>query len=174
MKALFACDEGRFGLKTWLRRRWCPRGSRPPWIVDDRYEWLWGYVAVEPATGRLCCLLLPSMQASSLELFLQQMREQFPDERIGIVWDNAPSHRSHQLEWPADMVPMALPAYSPELNPAKQLFRLLRRRLANRIFETLDELQEALVAELEQLWTHPDGLIQLTGYPWWLQALPFI
>jgi transposase len=112
------------------------------------------------------------MQAESLQLFLCQMREQFPDERMGIVWDNAPSHRSHQIAWPAEMVPMALPAYSPELNPAEQIFRVLRRRLANRIFETLDELQEALVAELEQFWAAPEVLIRLTGYPWWIESLP--
>ncbi len=172
MSTLFAFDEGRFGLKTWLRRRWCPRGSRPPWIVDDRYEWLWMYVAVEPATGRLFCLLLPSMQAASLQLFLTHLREQFSGERIGMVWDNAPSHRSHQLAWPSEMVPLALPAYSPELNPAEQIFRVLRRRLANRIFDTLDELQEALVAELEQFWAQPEVLIRLTGYPWWIESLP--
>lgn len=49
---VLALDEGRFGLKTWLRRRWCPRGVRPPWIVEEAYEWLWLYVAVEPTTGR--------------------------------------------------------------------------------------------------------------------------
>lgn len=130
------------------------------------------YVAVEPATGRLFCLLLPSMQAGALSLFLHQMREQFPDERIAIVWDNAPSHRCHQMRWPAEMEPIALPAYSPELNPAEQIFRILRRRLANRIFETLDELQEALIAELKQFWTMPEVLISLTGYPWWLESLP--
>ncbi len=28
----WAFDEGRFGLKVWLRRRWCPYGERPPWV----------------------------------------------------------------------------------------------------------------------------------------------
>src|SRR5690349_3411028 len=37
---VFAFDEGRFGLKIWFRRRWCPKGVRPPWIIDDRYEWI--------------------------------------------------------------------------------------------------------------------------------------
>jgi len=41
MKRLVALDEGRFGLITWLRRRWCPLGERPAWIVQDDYEWLW-------------------------------------------------------------------------------------------------------------------------------------
>jgi hypothetical protein len=44
-------DEARLGLKVWFRRRWCPKGVRPPWIVEDRYEWLWLYAAIEPRTG---------------------------------------------------------------------------------------------------------------------------
>jgi transposase len=38
---VLAFDEGRFGRKAWFRRRWCPLGVRPPWIVEDRYEWTW-------------------------------------------------------------------------------------------------------------------------------------
>ena len=45
-------DEGRFGLRVWLRRRWCPRGARPPWVVEDRYEWTWLYAALPTLTGR--------------------------------------------------------------------------------------------------------------------------
>jgi len=35
---VWAFDEGRFGLRVGLRKRWCPRGVRPPWLVHDRYE----------------------------------------------------------------------------------------------------------------------------------------
>jgi hypothetical protein len=55
VERLFAMDEARFGLKSWHRRRWCPRGIRPPWVVEDRYEWLWLYAAVEPRTTGRCC-----------------------------------------------------------------------------------------------------------------------
>jgi hypothetical protein len=48
-----AFDEGRFGLITWLRRSFCPLGERPPWIVQDEYEWFWLYAAVEPCAGYL-------------------------------------------------------------------------------------------------------------------------
>jgi hypothetical protein len=56
---VWACDEGRVGLRVGLRGRWCPRGVRPPWVVHDRDEWLWRYAAVEPATGEAVFLLLP-------------------------------------------------------------------------------------------------------------------
>ena len=81
-----AFDEGRFGLKTWLRRRWCPLGERPPWIVQDEYEWLWLYAAVEPTTGTGVFLLLPTVEGQCLSLFLQHLRQELEAVRSGSCW----------------------------------------------------------------------------------------
>ena len=50
MKVL-AFDEARFGLINWHHRRYCPRGSRPPYTVRRAYKWTYLYAAVEPTTG---------------------------------------------------------------------------------------------------------------------------
>jgi transposase len=57
------------------------------------------------------------------------------------------------------------------LNPAEQVFRHLRKHLSNTVFATLDDLQNALIDELQLFWEHPTLLLQLTGYPWWVQAV---
>ena len=44
---------------------------------------------------------------------------------------------------------LALPRYSPELNPVERWFQEFRRALSNRIFETIELLQEALTQTLE-------------------------
>jgi transposase len=150
MAHVLALDEGRFGLKTWLRRRWCPRGVRPPWIVEEQYEWVWVYMAVEPMTGRSVFAFLPSVEDVSLLAFLGEVRRAFGWETIGMILDNASSHRSQHIAWPTGIQPIRLPAYSPELNPAEQVFRYLRQRLANRIFDTIEELEEALVQYLRK------------------------
>lgn len=172
LKRVVAFDEGRFGLKTWLRRRWCPLGERPPWIVNEEYEWLWLYAAVEPSTGTGVFLLLPMVEGACLELFLQHLHKELGEGSVAVVLDNAPSHHSGEVHWPAEMSPLSLPPYSPELNPAEQIFRHLRKRLSNQIFSSLQELQEALIDELQQFWEHPSVLLHLTGYPWWLQSFP--
>ena len=59
MSRVFAFDEARFGLKVGLRRRWCPFGTRPPWLYEERYEWLWLYAAVDPLSGESVVLFLP-------------------------------------------------------------------------------------------------------------------
>src|SRR5512143_1487523 len=168
---VWAFDEARFGLKTWFRRRWCPRGSRPPWVVEDRYEWLWLYAAVEPATGASFCLYLPRLDGGCLEVFLQAFRQAYPADDIVLVLDGSGSHGSGAVTWPAGIQPVRLPPYSPELNPAERWFEDLRGTLANLVFESLDALMAALTRALEPYWAQPARLAQLTGYPWWLEGI---
>jgi transposase len=128
--------------------------------VQDEYEWLWLYAAVEPTTGTGVFLLLPNVDGDCLQLFLRHLRHELGKGPLGIVLDSSGSHHSGQVSWPRGMHPLYLPRYSPELNPAEQIFRHLRKTLSNRMFTTLDELQNALIDAL-----------QLTGYPWWVDAL---
>lgn len=170
-------DEGRFGLKVWFRRRWCPKGVRPTWEVEDRYEWRWGHplaghAAVEPTTGRSYFLLLPRVDRHCLQVFLDHFaaaQSPPPDgnSKVGLIWDGSGSHRSTKLEWPDHLKPVPLPPYSPELNPAEQVMRVLRERLANQIFADLDALDAAIEAVLHEWWDDPTRLQQLTGYTWW-------
>jgi transposase len=171
MSRVFAFDEARFGLKVGLRRRWCPFGTRPPWLYEERYEWLWLYAAVDPLSGESVVLFLPHTDGRCLELFLSKLRERFPEGRLGVVLDNSGSHTSTQVQWPQDMTPIRLPPYSPELNPVERWFEELRKSLGNAIFETKQKLEEALTKALEPFWHHPDDLRQLTGYPWWRVAV---
>nr|MDQ6907760.1 hypothetical protein [Chloroflexota bacterium] len=81
-----------------------------------------GQSAVTPQSGECCCLLLPHVDTICLNLFLATMREEWPDERIGVVLDGSGAHRSDKVVWPEGMVPLSLPPYSLELDPAEQFF----------------------------------------------------
>jgi transposase len=164
-------DEARFGLKVWHRRRWCPRGHRPPWQVEDRYEWLWLYAAVEPSTGESFCLYMPHLNGDCFEVFVQKLRQAYPDDEIVLVLDGAGAHRKKDLAWPEGIEAMPLPAYSPELNPAERWFEELRARLANRVFETTQAIEEALTEALRPFWEAPERLARLTGYGWWIETI---
>ena len=148
-----------------------PIGRTSSLVVQDEYEWSWLYAAVEPATGTGVFLLLLTVEGSCLELFLHHLRNALAEGPIGVVLDSSGRYRSCKVNWPQDMYPLYLPPYSPELSPAEQIFRHLRKKLSNTIFTTLDELQNALIDELQQFWEHPTALLQLTGYPWWIEAV---
>jgi transposase len=170
---VWACDEGRFGLRVGLRRRWCPRGVRPPWIVHDRYEWLWLSAAVEPASGQSFFLLLPRVTKEWFQQFLAAFAAEVGEERVGLLLDGSGSHRA-AIPWPQHLVPVSLPRYSPALNPAEQLFRVLRPTLANHIFDTIADLEAAITAHLQPYWEHPALVQRLTAYPWWTAAVPTV
>lgn len=160
-------DESRFGLKTWFRRRWCPLGHRPPWPHQHRYQWLWLYAAVEPATGKSVSLYMPHLDGDCFEAFLVELRRAYPDEAILVVCDRAGAHRSGRVTWPEGVAPLYLPPRSPELDPAERWFGELRGPLANTAFASLDALEETLTAELRRYWEDPRRLARLTGYKWW-------
>jgi len=166
----WAFDEGRFGLKVWFRRRWCPVGKRPPWVTEDRYEWTWVYAAVCPHTGESFFLLLPHVDSQCLERFLTEWDAHLGDgspRKVGVVLDNSGSHTSQQVAWPERFESIRLPPYSPELNPAEQLFRTLRQALSNRLFESVEKLMDAVGVVLRQWREAPSCLVRLCGYPWW-------
>lgn len=171
MQRVWAFDEGRFGVRVGLRKRWCPRGVRPPWLVHDRYEWLWLYAAVEPATGQSLFVLLPRVTKEWFAAFLTTFAQEVSGARVGLVLDGSGSHRA-AIPWPPNVVPLPLPRYSPELNPAEQVFRVLRPKLANRIFATISELEETITAHLRPYWEQPALVQTLTGYSWWINAGP--
>jgi transposase len=168
---VFAFDEARFGLKVWHHRRWCPFGARPPWVHEDRYQWLWLYAAVEPVSGACVVLFLPHTDSACLDAFLAAFRQAVPEGPIGLVLDGSGSHGSARVRWPAGVQPLRLPRYSPELNPAERWFEALRQALANRLFDNLAELEQMLTETLQPYWDDPAKLARLTGYPWWINAL---
>ena len=164
-------DEGRFGLKVWFQRRWCPYRVRPAWVVEDRYEWCWLYAAIEPATGQSFFLLMPGVDSACLQVFLDAFAQQLGEQRVGLVLDGSGAHRAQALVWPDGIVPLRLPPYSPELNPAELIFRQLRAQLSNRIFADLAELEAAITTALQAFWDQPATLQRLTGFDWWLDGI---
>jgi transposase len=128
------------------------------------------YVAIEPRRGLCHVLLLPHVSGDWLQIYVDSLRAVSGLQTLGVVLDNAPSHKNHAVQWPEGMTPLFLPPYSPELQPAEQIFRMLRQTLANRVFVDEDELLEALRAAFQPFWDHPEIVIRLTCYPWWQTA----
>jgi hypothetical protein len=142
---------------------------RPPWLVHDRYEWLWRYSAVEPATGRRCFLLLPRVTKEWFARFLAACAQEVAGDRVGLVRDGSGSHRA-DIPWPEDVVPLPLPRYRPELNPAEQILRGLRPKRSHRSFATVAELEASITEPLRPCWEQPAVTRRLTPYPWWTAA----
>ncbi len=109
---VMAFDEARFGLINRHRRRYCPKGFRPPYTAVRRaYEWTYLYAAVDPTTGESFCTYLPGMEDGlCLEAFLKHLGGAYADHRLLAVLDGASSHTSGQIGLPENVSLMRLPA----------------------------------------------------------------
>jgi hypothetical protein len=162
-------DEHRVGLKPSLRSVWALRGQRPILPVQQRYEWLYLYGFVQPATGRTFWLLFPTVSISVFSLALAHYAD-FLAATTGahaeLIIDSAGWHTSPKVHWPTTLRPDFLPPYSPELQPAEHLWCLSDVPLFNQHFKSLDDLQAALVKRCRWLETQFDLVRSATLFPW--------
>ena len=103
--------------------------------------------AVCPATGRAEGLIAERLNASVVQLLLDQLAATIPEGvHAVLVWDGAGWHTAGQVRAPANLTLVRLPPYSPELNPVERLWRYLRERpWPNRICSGIRDLGEAAV-----------------------------
>ncbi len=162
-------DEARLGLKPIVRKVWALRGQRPLASTRTRYEWLYVYGFVRPATGQSYWLIVPTVTTAVMSLALAEFARDVgagADKQVVLVVDGAGWHRSGELVVPAGVELVFLPASTPELQPAERLWPMLREAVANRSFESLDELQDRLVERCLQLAEQPDVVQAATNYHW--------
>jgi transposase len=142
---VFLMDEARFGQQGTLTKMWAMRGTRPVAVKQTKYEWVYLYGAVDPATGDSAALLLPYVNTECMNLFLKVLSETLgPDEHAVLVMDNAGWHHSKRLEMPENITPLFLPPYSPELNSIERLWAYLKSHfLSNRAYADYQALLDA-------------------------------
>lgn len=138
-------DEARFGQKGTLTRKWAAKGTRPVVTRQTRYEWVYMYGAVEPATGDSSALLARHVNTETMNEFLKILSAEVgADDHIVLIMDQAGWHVSKALEIPANMTFLHLPPYSPELNCVERLWLYIKNHfLSNRVFNDYDHLLKA-------------------------------
>jgi hypothetical protein len=160
-------DEARFGRINDPRRCWAPAGVRP--IVGRRIvrEYTYAFAAVSPHDGVLDSLILPTVDAETMSFFLAEVARRHADEFILMFLDGAGWHTANDLVIPENMRLAHLPPYSPELNPTEHLWELIREGwFANLVFESMDDVEDQLVAGLAALESDRRRVQQATGFPW--------
>ena len=112
-------------------------------------------------------LTADKMNTDNMSRFLSQASAAHQDEFIVMVLDGASSHKSKELKIPNNVSLILLPPYSPELNPAEQIWNVLRRdHFANRVFDSLDAATEQAERGLSMMAANKSAIRQLTNWPW--------
>lgn len=167
---LWAEDEHRLGLKPVLRRVYVPEGETPIADVNWRFKWLWLYAFVHPKTGETYWWILPYVNTELFNQVLADFAQEFElgtNKRILLAVDRAGWHTSKDLEIPEGLHLTFLPSHSPELQPAERLWTLVDEPIANRSFETLQELEDVLFERCQSLLQQQDLIRGLTSFHWW-------
>ncbi len=157
----------RFGTRTELGRRWTACGVRPRGEQIIGYEYGYLSVALNPRTGELFALLLPDMRVESFQAFVDEFCRCFGKKTfVRLITDGAAAHRSTRLKISEKLTIEYLPPYSPELNPVERLFKELRAELKNRVFESLQAVEEAVIKAVEPFIKDGSRVKKLTFYGW--------
>ena len=169
MRLMFE-DEARFGRINDPRRCWAPAGIRPSVGRSIVREYTYAFAAVSPHDGVLDSLVLPTVDAESMSLFLAEVARRHAHEFILMVLDGAGWHTAHNVVVPENIRLVPLPPYSPELNPTEHLWDLLREHcFANLVFDTMDGVEDQLVTGLATLEADSPRVQRSTGFPWIIQ-----
>ncbi len=170
---LWAEDEARLGLKPVTRRVWAVKGRRPTAPGRTRYQWLYVFGFVHPASGRNLELILPSANTDWMGLAVAEFArwaDPGGTKLLVVLVDNAGWHVARRLSRPPNVVLHRLPPCTPELQPAERLWPLLREAVANRAFDDLGSLEAVVESRCGWLAENPDVVGGVTGYHWAVAA----
>ena len=84
--------------------------------------------------------------------------------------DQAGWHTAKKLKVPEGIHLEFLPSHSPELQPAERLWPLSNEGVANRHFEQMEDLEDALVERCVALCEQPEIISSYLRYHWWPRA----
>ena len=160
-----------------LRRVWAKRGRRPVAAVEPRYEWLYVYGFVRPASGATEWFLGDRVNTA---LFAAVLARFASAQRSGPA-------RARRRSWSATTPPAGTrastsprprgcgrcssrPVRARAPQPAERLGPLARGAVANRHFASLAELDRALAERRLALADQPEAVKAHTHFRWWPAA----
>ena len=147
--AVFAEDEAAVQRSQNPAYGWRPTGGREQVRASFSRESVRIFGAMSQDELRI--KIVESTNSGTFREFLEEIRRDRP--RLFMVLDNASYHKSKAVREYAesaggDVELEFLPPYTPQLNPVETVWRDLKKRLAGRLFRSLDGLKAAITAIL--------------------------
>ena len=157
------------GLKTETGKVITAKGVKPMVEVQWGRDNFWIYGAFSPLSGAYFLHEYPTLNRECFQSFLDWLSGNLGEDWAFLQVDQAPAHMSTALQWPENIIPIAQPAHSPELNPSERMWEFLKTPLKNEIFPSLQSLRDKIQDGFDQL-TH-EAVISLSSYDFILEAL---
>ena len=98
---------------------------------------------------------------------LEQICKRDPWATQVVISDGAGfHHRERNTALLDNLHILALPPYSPELNPVERLWDVVKDGICNTVHDTLEDLEEAIGEKLRDYWENVDRVFSLVGSSW--------
>ncbi len=127
------------------------KGVKPKLQVQWGRENFWIYGAIAPLSGEAFLHEYPALNQECFQAFLEGLSEELGEDWAILQIDRAPAHMSSAIRWPENIIPLAQPAHSPELNPIERFWQMLKQPLKNVIFPSLQALRDRVQELFDQL-----------------------
>ena len=100
-------------------------------------------------------------------LVLEHLAASDPGAEHIVIWDQAEFYPKPELHVVPEQVHLvALPPYSPELNPVEAIGDVIKDRIGNVLWETLANLEQAIGEKLRPLYENAECMRRLVSHPW--------
>ena len=146
----------------------------PPGRVKSATSGRYIFSAVRPDTGDDVTLVMPSVNAKVMDLFLAHFADTLDQDAHAVMMcDGAGWHDESRPSCVPDNVTLALlPPYSPELNPVERVWLYLRERfLSLRVLDDTEAIIDACCQAWIDLIAEPDRMRTLCAYPWIMKVI---
>ena len=161
-------DEARVGQTGRVCRRWYQKGLRPRGVRDLRHQAVYLFGAVCPERDAGVALVLPAVSAAAMQAMLDELSQAVSTGAHAVVlMDRAGWHIAKGLTIPANLTPLFLPPYSPELNAIERVWLYLRERfLSHRLCPTYDDILDACCQAWNALLAETGRIRSLCALDW--------
>jgi transposase len=121
-----------------------------------------------PARDTGVALVMTHLDTAAMNLFLAELTQAVaPGAHAVVLMDKAGWHIADDLVVPANITPVFLPSYSPELNPIERLWLYLKdNQLSHRVFAGPAEIIDACCDAWNNLIAETGRIRSLCSYPW--------
>ena len=127
------------------------KGVKPICPFQQVFKSTYLYGAFSPLDGNSFLLILPNCNSDNFQIYLDKFSLVNPKELKVIILDNGAFHKAKRLVIPENIILIFLPPYSPELNPAENIWARFKRDFTNRLFTTIAKLENYMGKQVNAL-----------------------
>lgn len=127
------------------------KGVKPIVNYTHKFSSTYLYGAYSPLDGDSFVWEIEGVSTQIFEAYLDALSKHRPDQFKIVVIDNAGFHSTKNIEVADNIFLLNIPAYTPELNPAEQIWAYMKKRFKNQAFNNMETLKKWLYQAVKDM-----------------------